>query len=79
MNRPDRRRARISPKGKLWPGRVALYPPLLPHAWYPLHTAGGSDPVFVWLETAHGMVRVLRADVELRGEVPTPRLGFRRW
>ena len=67
VSRLERRRARSDPRGKLWPGRIAFYPGLLPHPWYRLHTAAGSDPVYVWLETAYGMTRVHRADVEIRG------------
>jgi hypothetical protein len=70
LNRPERRRARIGPKAKLWPGSVGRYPALQPHAWYPMHITAGSDPAFVWLQTAHGMTRVHRVDVEIRGETP---------
>lgn len=70
LNWADRRRARISPIGKLWPSRRGLYPALLGHVWYRLHTPSKPDPLYVWLETAHGMTRVQRADVELRGMSP---------
>lgn len=66
-DRPERRRARLAPRGKLWPGRLTLYPALLPHPWYPLQTAVEPHPTYVWLRTAHGMTRVRRSDVELRG------------
>lgn len=64
---PDRRRARIEPRGKLWPGRIVFYPGLLPHPWYRLHTEGGSDQRYVWFETAYGLTRVQRADAEIQG------------
>ena len=67
VSQPDRRRARINPVAKLWPGRLGFYPTLLPQMWYALHTAGSPQPLDVWLETAHGLTRVKRVDVEIRG------------
>lgn len=66
-SQPDRRRVRMAPKGRLWPGWRGCYPALLPDPWYPLHTASDPDPEYVWLQTAHGMTRVQRVHVELRG------------
>jgi hypothetical protein len=66
--RADRRRERLHPIAKLWPGTLGFYPSLLPQKWYELHTSAPPDPHYVWLETAHGLRRVKRLDVELRGE-----------
>ena len=68
LDRPERRRARVNPKGKLWPGSGARYPALQPQAWYPIHITAGCDPAFVWLQTAQGLTRVHRVDVELHGD-----------
>jgi hypothetical protein len=68
LSRPDRRRGRLNPKAKLWPGQLGFYPALLPQRWYQLHTASRPNPVDVWVETAHGMIRVQRVDAEIRGE-----------
>jgi hypothetical protein len=62
----ERRVSRAAPIGRLRPGWLGFYPMLLPEVWYPLHTALGNDPVYVWLETSHGITRVQRSDVELR-------------
>jgi hypothetical protein len=63
---PDRRRARVAPKARLWPGRRTCYPGLYLSAWYPVHTAGPRDAEYIWLQTAHGLTRVHRLDVEIR-------------
>jgi hypothetical protein len=65
---PDRRRARIAPKARLWPGRQTGYPALYPSAWYPLYTEGPRAAEYIWLRTAHGLTRVRRLDVELRAD-----------
>ena len=66
--RPERRRARLNPVAQVWPGLFSRYPALVPRAWYRLHTWCKADPDCVWLETGHGMIRVMRPDVELRGQ-----------
>jgi hypothetical protein len=63
---PDRRRARVAPKARLWPGRRACYPGLYLSAWYPVYTAGPRDAEYIWLQTTHGLTRVHRLDVEIR-------------
>jgi hypothetical protein len=62
----DRRVSRLAPQGRLRPGWLGFYPTILPDSWYPLHTAHGNHPAYVWLETTHGITRVQRSDVELR-------------
>jgi hypothetical protein len=64
--RPDRRRPPRSPQARLWPGRQGHYPTLYPWAWYPLYTGAPRDSEYVWLETAHGLTRARRLDVEVR-------------
>jgi hypothetical protein len=66
MDRPERRISRVSPRARLRPGWLGFYPTILPDVWYPLYTDHGNHPVYVWLETSHGIVRVQRTDVELR-------------
>lgn len=66
--RPDRRRPRTAPQARLWPGRQAFYPALYPWAWYRLYAEAPRNAEHLWLETAHGLTRVCRADVELRAE-----------
>jgi hypothetical protein len=63
---PDRRASRVAPQARLRPGWLGFYPTILPDKWYPLHTADGNHPVYVWLETSHGITRVQRGDVEVR-------------
>jgi hypothetical protein len=63
---PDRRRARVAPKARLWPGRRARYPALYPSAWYPVDTVGPRAAEYIWLQTTHGLARVDRLDVEIR-------------
>jgi hypothetical protein len=70
MDRPERRRARTNPKARLLPGSAGRYPALVVHAWYPIHVTAGPDPAFVWLQTAHGLTRAHRVDVELQGNTP---------
>jgi hypothetical protein len=70
MDRPERRRARANPRAKLLPGTTGRYPALQRRAWYPMYITAGADPAFVWLQTAHGVTRVHRVDVELQGETP---------
>jgi hypothetical protein len=70
MDRPERRRARVNPRAKLLPGTTGRYPALQPRAWYTMHITADADPAFVWLQTAHGLTRVHRVDVELQGETP---------
>jgi hypothetical protein len=62
----DRRVSRVAPQARLRPGWLGFYPTILPDAWYPLHTAHGNYPTYIWLETSHGIIRVQRSDVELR-------------
>jgi hypothetical protein len=64
--RPERRRARLAPKARLWPGRQGFYPSLYPWAWYTISPGGPRDAEYVWLQTAHGLTRVHRPDVEVR-------------
>jgi len=66
MEGTDRRLSRVAPQARLRPGWLGFYPTILPDAWYPLHTAHGNYPTYVWLETSHGIIRVQRSDVELR-------------
>jgi hypothetical protein len=66
MEGSDRRLSRAAPEARLRPGWLGFYPTILPEAWYPLHTAHGNYPAYVWLETSHGIIRVQRSDVELR-------------
>lgn len=66
MEREERRISRTSPLARLRPGWLGFYPTILPDVWYRLHTASGSHPSYVWLETTHGITRVQRADVEFR-------------
>lgn len=66
MDRPERRISRVSPQGKLRPGWLGFYPTIRPDVWYPLYTAHGNHPVYVWLATSHGITRVQRTDLELR-------------
>jgi hypothetical protein len=63
---PDRRRARVAPKARLWPGRRARYPALYSSAWYPVYPAGPRVAEYIWLQTTHGLTRVRRLDVEIR-------------
>jgi hypothetical protein len=62
----DRRVSRVAPQGRLRQGWLGFYPTIRPEVWYPLHTAQGNHPIYVWLETSHGITRVQRTDVELR-------------
>jgi hypothetical protein len=66
MDRPERRISRVSPQARLRPGWLGFYPTILPDVWYRLYTDHGNHPVYLWLETSHGIVRVQRSDVELR-------------
>lgn len=66
MEGPDRRVSRVAPHARLRPGWLGFYPTILPDTWYALHTAQGNHPVYLWLETSHGITRVQRTDVELR-------------
>jgi hypothetical protein len=66
MEGPDRRVSRLAPQARLRPGWLGFYPTILPDAWYPLYTTHGNYPIYVWLETSHGIIRVQRSDVELR-------------
>ena len=59
---PDRRRARVAPKARLWPGRRACYPALYSSAWYPVYTAGPSAAEYIWLQTTRGLTRVHRLE-----------------
>jgi hypothetical protein len=63
---PDRRRPRNAPRARLWVGSRGRYPALYPSTWYPLHDSGPRDATYLWLQTAHGMIRVERRDVEIR-------------
>jgi hypothetical protein len=62
---PDRRRGRVAPKARLWPGRETSYPALYPLAWYLLYTAGPRAAEYIWIQTAHGLTQVHRLDVEI--------------
>jgi hypothetical protein len=62
---PDRRRLRSAPRARLWPGRRDCYPALYPSAWYAVYGAAPRDARYLWLRTAHGLIRVKRQDVEL--------------
>ncbi len=62
----DRRISRVAPQARLRPGWLGFYPTILPDSWYPLYTAHGNYPTYVWLETSHGITRVQRSDVEVR-------------
>jgi hypothetical protein len=66
METRDRRVSRVAPQGRLRPGWLGFYPTILPEVWYPLFTAEGNHPTYVWLKTSHGITRVQRTDVELR-------------
>ena len=66
MEGRDRRNSRVAPQGRLRQGWLGFYPTILPEVWYPLHAAQGNHPIYVWLETSHGITRVQRTDVELR-------------
>jgi hypothetical protein len=67
VHSPERRQSRVAPAARLRPGWLGHYPQLGPDLWYPLHLAQPSHPTHVWLETAHGIVRVMRSDVEIHG------------
>ena len=67
-SRLERRRARLDPVGQVWPGMFGKYPMLVPRAWYQLHTSSKAHPDYVWLTTGHGLTRVDRTDVEIRGQ-----------
>lgn len=66
LSSPDRRISRIAPAARLRAGWLGHNPQLVPGVWYRLHLAEPPLPAHVWLETAHGIVRVLRSDVEIR-------------
>ncbi len=66
MVTPDRRISRVAPRARLRPGWLGYYPTLRPEVWYPLHTAQANLPLYVWLETSHGLTRVQRTDLEIR-------------
>jgi hypothetical protein len=63
---PDRRRAWVAPKARVWLGRRKSYPALSPSAWYPVYTAAPRTAEYIWLQTAHGLTRVHRQDVEIQ-------------
>ena len=63
---PDRRVSRVAPRGRLRQGWLGFYPTIRPEVWYPLHTEQRNHPIYIWLETSHGITRVQRTDVELR-------------
>jgi hypothetical protein len=62
---PDRRRLASAPRARLWPGSRGRYPALYPSAWYVVYGAAPRDARYLWLRTAHGLIRVERQDVEL--------------
>jgi hypothetical protein len=64
-SRPDYRRARAAPEARLLPGLERVYPTLSLNRWYPLHTNGAPHPLYLWVDTPHGLTRVLREHVEL--------------
>jgi hypothetical protein len=66
MEGTDRRVSRVAPQARLRQGWLGFYPTLLPETWYPLHTGHGNHPVYVWLETSHGITRVQRGDLDIR-------------
>jgi len=66
-SRPDHRQVRATPHGRLWHGGRRHYPGLTAGIWYSVYTVSPPDASYVWLKTAHGLTRVHRADVELRG------------
>ena len=59
----------MAPQARLRPGWLGFYPTILPDVWYSLHTNQGNHPVYVYLETSHGITRVQRTDLEFR-DVP---------
>jgi hypothetical protein len=66
LGRPDRRRPRKTPRARLWPGHRLQYPALSPSAWYPVYAEAPRIATHVWLRTAHGLIRVERAHVEVQ-------------
>ena len=65
MGRPDRRGAQQAPQARVYPGRQRHYPALNPRSWYPLAEVP-REAEYVRLQTAHGLMRVRRLDVEVR-------------
>jgi hypothetical protein len=62
---PDRRRPRDAPRARLWAGGRGRYPGLYPSIWYLVYDSVPRDARYLWLQTAHGMTRVERRDVEI--------------
>jgi hypothetical protein len=70
MHRPERRHSRIAPKASLKPGHLGHYPEVQAGRWYPLDVTPPAHPVYVWLRTPHGAIRVQRTDLEIRDGSP---------
>ena len=66
MIRPERRRSRRAPQGRLRPTRIGFHPGLMPGVWYRLQTTQAPQPFYVWLETPQGAVAWQRENLELR-------------
>jgi hypothetical protein len=70
MHAPDRRQSRIAPKAMLRPGHLGHYPEVQQERWYPLDLTTPPHPVYVWVRTPHGAIRVQRSDVQIRDYPP---------
>jgi hypothetical protein len=61
---PERRRSRSAPRARLRPGVMVSEPELRPGVWYDLRVTQSPQPSYVWLETPHGAIAWLRAELE---------------